>query len=174
MWFEEYIESCHLNYYKNNQYYGVEPLFEPIEALSPLGESIRKELNSKGINPRDCQFLDPVKGCLIPDDKKPDWCQEEIHVCQSVYENLDKDFKFIKRIKTKQFDDVYFHYQGIDIRMLLGLSREYSYLRFYYDKNDGMILELLPLIKNKIIDQIPEIRLLTLTGDFTFSISYDR
>jgi hypothetical protein len=69
-WFQEWCDDFH----KHPETYGVEPLFDPLEAHMTGKEDLREDLRKRGINPDACQYVGK-QGCLIPWDKRPDHCK---------------------------------------------------------------------------------------------------
>jgi len=71
LWFEEWVTQFH----EQDAEYGVEALFEPLEAHACDRKDLRDELQAKGIDINRCQYCGP-KGCLIPREKRPVKCTE--------------------------------------------------------------------------------------------------
>lgn len=102
-WFEDHVTNFHEPYY-NGEGYGVEPLFEPLDAHANNQDALRKKLEAAGIDIDYCQFMHPVDGCLLG-SKKPELCQKELTICTSVYKSIETpNIRFINRVKNKQFD----------------------------------------------------------------------
>jgi len=141
MYFDEYVTTWHEDYYENPDFYGVQPLFEPLDVHANGNEHLIEKLEKQGIHITNCQFLHPTKGCIIPFEKRLSYCQKEIIVCEKVYQNLNNEYlTFTDRIKTKQGDNILFTFcdKGsstlIDVGILFPNSnRDKTILTLYYE-----------------------------------------
>lgn len=113
MYFEEYVTIWHKGYYENSNFYGVEPLFEPLDVHANGNEHLVEELEKQGFHINNCQFLHPTKGCIIPFEKRLSYCQKEIIVCEKIYRALNNEYlTFTDRVKSKGGDHVLFTFRN--------------------------------------------------------------